>query len=147
MNLTRLSKRAGPLFFPTPFPSSRAGFIHESQMTNLGLFPAILIFGFKASVSLYRYKSKDTHTHTEPRVWCSDLVLTLCRFVCQLNNGLAWIKASHNYTPAVINPMCINVIVVGAASSVSAFSVTWSVGALFPRNSQKHLQKHSHRES
>lgn len=107
--------------------------------------------GFKGRGSLCRYKS-NIHTPTEPRVWCSDLVLTLCCFVCQLNNGLAGIKASHchNYTPAVINPMCIEVIIVGTVNTLEhCISIQCFLfylprkGCLssFPRNSLWHLHK------
>lgn len=107
--------------------------------------------GFKRRGSLCRYKS-NIHTHTEPRVWCSDLVLTLYCFVCQLNNGLAGIKASHchNYTPAVINPMCIEVIIVGTVNTPEhCISIQCYLfylprkGCLspFPRNSFWHLHK------
>lgn len=57
------------------------------------------------------YKSE--HTNTQPIVVavCFDLILTRRCFVCQLNNGLPERKASHchNYSPAVMNPICIHV--------------------------------------
>ena len=71
--------------------------------------------------SLCSYKSNihthtHTHTHTRRGQECDVLISSWLgrRFVCQLNNGLAGIKASHchNYTPAGINPVYINVIIV-----------------------------------
>ncbi len=120
-------------------------------MTNLGLFPAILISDSKEEA--YCADTKATYTHTELRVWCFDLILTLCCFVCQLNNGLAGTKASHchNYSPAVINPMCFNVIVVGAVYTpehcISIQRFVFHPSRLF---SQKHFvspsqtYKHTH---
>lgn len=112
MNLTPVSKCTGPLF---PLPCLFWAGDHSWITTDKsGFISCHFDLGFKGRGSLCRYKS-NIHTHREPRVWCFDLVLTLCCFVCQLNNGLAGIKASHchNYTPAVINPMCFNVIIAG----------------------------------
>ena len=96
--------------------SSVLGIIHESQMTNLGLFPAILISDSKGrGFFIVPVQKQHTHTHTRQGQECDVLISSWlgCRFVCQLNNGLAGIKASHchNYTPAGINPMYINVII------------------------------------
>lgn len=154
MNLTPVSKCTGPLF---PLPCLFWAGDHSWITTDKsGFISCHFDLGFKGRGSLCRYKS-NIHTHREPRVWCFDLVLTLCCFVCQLNNGLAGIKASHchNYTPAVINPMCFNVIIAGtvytpgALHQHSAFSLL-STQALFPetlRVTFTNLQTHSHLES
>lgn len=103
-----------PTLLWPPFSSSGLRIIHESQNDKSGfILSVILILHSKGRAPLCQYKS-NSHTHTEARVWCFDLILIRCCFVCQLNNGLAGVKATdcHHYTPAVINPMCINVIIV-----------------------------------
>lgn len=138
MNLTLLSKCPCPLFFHS-LASSGPGIVHESRMNNLDLFPAILISDSKGEAHCADTKATYTHTHNVPKVRWFDPDLTLCSLVCQLNNGLAGIKASqcHNYTPAVINPMCINVGTVRTVEQRYLFYISTQETLVRP-------QKHTH---
>lgn len=117
MNLTLVSKSTGRPFFSLP-RLFWAG--DHSWITNdkSGFISCHFDLGFKRERFFHCActKATYTHTHTCRGQECDVLISSWLgrRFVCQLNNGLAGIKASHchNYTPAGINPVYINVIIV-----------------------------------